>query len=205
VWYKWIVTTTTLTSKQKEILRFIYEKIRFKHLAPTIREIGEHFGFSSTGIVRDHLAALVNKGYIRLGEGKSRAIELVKEALFQIPVLGRVQAGQPVYAAEDLLGYLNLDQFVFPEPDVFALKVRGLSMRDAGIIEGDFVLIRKQEHAQPGDIVVALMGEEATVKRLAKRGAQLFLDPANPDFQPIALTPEVSIIGKVLQVVRDYN
>lgn len=198
------MTNATLTSKQKEVLKFIYEQIRFKQLAPTIREIGEHFHFSSTGTVRDYLSALVNKGYIRVQEGKSRAIELVKEALFQVPVLGRVQAGQPVYAAEDLLGYLNLDQFVFPEPDVFALKVRGLSMRDAGIIEGDFVLIRKQEHAQPGDIVVAIMGEEATVKRLAKRGASLFLDPANPDFQPIPLTAEVSIIGKVLQVVRDY-
>jgi len=194
-----------LTPKQKVILKFIYEKIRFRHCAPTIREIGEQFHFSSTGTVRDHLAALVNKGYIKIEEGKSRAIELVKEALFQVPVLGRVQAGQPVYAAEDLLGYLNLDQFVFPEPDVFALKVRGLSMRDAGIIEGDFVLIRKQEHAQPGDIVVAIIGEEATIKRLAKRGSQLFLDPANPDFQPIPLTAEASIIGKVLQVVRDYN
>ncbi|OGS34152.1 MAG: repressor LexA [Elusimicrobia bacterium RIFOXYB2_FULL_49_7] len=196
---------TTLTLKQKEVLKFIYEQIRFKQLAPTIREIGSHFKFSSTGTVRDHLAALVNKGYIRIQEGKSRAIELVKEALFQVPVLGRVQAGQPVYAAEDLLGYLNLDQFVFPEPDVFALKVRGLSMRDAGIIDGDFVLIRKQDHARPGDIVVALIGEEATVKRLAQRGSHLFLDPANPDFSPIALTSEASIIGKVLQVVRDYN
>ncbi|MBF0620232.1 MAG: repressor LexA, partial [Candidatus Omnitrophica bacterium] len=100
------MTNTTLTSKQKEVLKFIYEQIRFKQLAPTIREIGEKFGFSSTGTVRDHLSALVNKGYIRIQEGKSRAIELVKEALFQVPVLGRVQAGQPVYAAEDLLGYL---------------------------------------------------------------------------------------------------
>ncbi|MBF0387056.1 MAG: transcriptional repressor LexA [Candidatus Omnitrophica bacterium] len=197
--------TDKLTSKQKDVLKFIYEQIRFKQLAPTIREIGDHFSFSSTGTVRDYLNALVTKGYIRIQEGKSRAIELVKEALFQVPVIGRVQAGQPVYAAEDLLGYLNLDQFVFPEPDVFALKVRGLSMRDAGIMDGDFVLIRKQEHAQPGDIVVAIMGEEATVKRLAKRGAHLFLDPANPDFRPIPLTAEVSIIGKVLQVVRDYS
>ncbi len=199
------MTNDNLTLKQKEVLKFIYEQIRFKHFAPTIREIGEHFGLSSTGTVRDHLAALVRKGYIRMAEGKSRAIELVKEALFQVPVLGRVQAGQPVYAAEDLLGYLNLDQFVFPDPDVFALKVRGLSMRDAGIIEGDFVLIRKQEHAQPGDIVVALIGDEATVKRLAKRGGNFFLDPANTDFTPIPLTAEASIIGKVLQVVRDYS
>ncbi len=193
-----------LTEKQKNILKFIYEEIRFKHLAPTIREIGDKFNFSSTGTVRDHLAALVKKGYIRIHEGKSRAIELLKEALFQIPVLGKVQAGMPVYAAEDLLGYLNLDQFVFPQPDVFALRVRGLSMKDAGIMEGDFVLVRKQEHAQAGDIVVALKGEEATVKRLAKRGNDYFLDPANPDFQPILMDADVVIIGKVLQVVREY-
>ncbi len=198
------MTNDTLTDKQREILKFIYEEIRSRQLAPTIREIGEKFSLSSTGTVRDHLKALVNKGYIRIHEGKSRAIELIKEALFQVPVLGRVQAGQPVYAAEDLMGYLNLDQFAFPGPDVFALRVRGLSMRDAGIMDGDFVLLKKQDHAQVNDIVVALFGDEATVKRLAKRGAQYFLDPANPDFSPIPVTAEVSIIGKVLQVVRDY-
>jgi repressor LexA len=192
-----------LTSKQKEVLKFIYERIRYHQSAPTIREIGEKFGFSSTGTVRDHLKALVNKGYIRLQEGKSRAIELVKEALFQVPVLGRVQAGMPVYAAEDLLGYLNLESLAFPGPDVFALRVRGLSMRDAGIMEGDFVLVRKQDHAQAGDTVVAVIGEEATVKRLAKRAEKYYLDPANPDFSPIPLTPDTVIIGKVIQVVRD--
>ncbi|NTV29402.1 MAG: transcriptional repressor LexA [Candidatus Omnitrophica bacterium] len=199
------MSETRLTDKQKEVLRFIYERIRFKQHAPTIREIGEHFGFSSTGTVRDYLHALVQKGYIRVQEGKSRAIELVKEALFQIPVLGRVQAGMPVFAAEDLLGFLNLENLVFPGPDVFALKVRGQSMRDAGIMEGDFVVVRKQDHAQSGDVVVALVGDEATVKRLARRANEYFLDPANPDFQPIPLTSEASIIGKVVQVVRDYT
>ncbi len=205
VWYKLIMTNQTLTQKQTDVLKFIYQCIRDHQSAPTIREIGEKFGFSSTGTVRDHLHALVNKGYIRIHEGKSRAIELIKEALFQVPVLGRVQAGMPVYAAEDLLGYLNLDQFAFPGPDVFALRVRGESMKDAGIMENDFVLVRKQDHAQPGDIVVALIGEEATVKRLAKRTDGFFLDPANPAFKPIRMTEEASIIGKVQQVVRGYN
>jgi repressor LexA len=198
------MTNDKLTDKQRDVLKFIYEQIRFKQLAPTIREIGDKFKFSSTGTVRDYLDALTKKGYIRIQEGKSRAIELVKEALFQVPVLGRVQAGMPVYAAEDLLGYLNLDQFVFPGPDVFALRVRGMSMKDDGIMDGDFVLIRKQDHAQVNDIVVALIGDEATVKRLAKRGRDFFLDPANPDFQPILMTSEAIIIGKVLQVVREY-
>lgn len=198
------MTNDKLTDKQRDVLKFIYEQIRFKQLAPTIREIGEKFKFSSTGTVRDYLSALVKKGYIRIQDGKSRAIELVKETLFQVPVLGRVQAGMPVYAAEDLLGYLNLDQFVFPGPDVFALKVKGHSMKDAGIMDGDFVLIRKQDHAQVNDIVVAVIGEEATVKRLAKRGRDFFLDPANLDFHPIPMTSEAVIIGKVLQVVREY-
>ncbi len=198
------MTNDKLTDKQRDVLKFIYEQICFKQLAPTIREIGDKFKFSSTGTVRDYLDALTKKGYIRIQEGKSRAIELVKEALFQVPVLGRVQAGMPVYAAEDLLGYLNLDQFVFPGPDVFALRVRGLSMKDDGIMDGDFVLIRKQDHAQVNDIVVALIGDEATVKRLAKRGRDFFLDPANPDFHPIPMTSEAIIIGKVLQVVREY-
>lgn len=197
------MTKDTLTDKQKNVLKFIYTSIRHNQSPPTIREIGEKFGFSSTGTVRDYLHALVAKGYIRVREGKSRAIELVKEALFQVPVLGRVQAGMPVYAAEDLLGYLNLDQFAFPGPDVFALRVRGASMRDAGIMEGDFVLVRKQDHAQAGDIVVAMIGEEATVKRLVARAGDYFLDPANADFKPIPMTAVAFIIGKVLQVVRD--
>lgn len=193
-----------LTDKQKAILKFIFEKIRNHHQAPSFREIGEHFGFSSLGTVRDHLKALVNKGYIRMSEGKARAIELVKETLFQIPVLGRVQAGMPAFAVEDLEGYLNMDQFVFPDPDVFALRVRGQSMIEAGIMEGDFVLVKKQQCAQVGDIVVALQIEDATVKYLRKRNNQYWLDPANPDFEPIPVNEDTSIIGKVIQVVREY-
>jgi len=195
---------TTLTQKQKDVLKFIYTQVRARNIAPTIREIAAHFGFSSTGTVRDYLKALTTKGYIRIEEGKSRAIELIREAICQVPVLGRVQAGNPVYAVEDLMGYLNLDKIIFPEPDVFALRVRGDSMKDAGIMADDFAVIKRQDFAKVGDIVVAMVGEEATIKRLVKTNNKYFLQPANDNFQPIPVTENVTIIGKLLNVVREY-
>lgn len=195
---------TTLTQKQKDVLRFIYSQVRERNIAPTIREIAGHFGFSSTGTVRDYLKALTTKGYIRVAEGKSRAIELIREAMCQLPVLGRVQAGSPVYAVEDLMGYLNLDKIIFPDPDTFALKVKGDSMIEAGIMPDDFAIIKRQEFAKVGDIVVAMIGEEATIKRLVKKGEKYYLNPANPLYEPIPVTENVTIIGKLLNVVREY-
>ncbi len=195
---------TTLTQKQKDVLKFIYSEVRARNIAPTIREIASHFGFSSTGTVRDYLKALTTKGYIRVAEGKSRAIELIREAMCQLPVLGRVQAGNPVYAVEDLMGYLNLDKIIFPEPDMFALRVKGDSMIEAGIMPNDFAIIKRQDFAKVGDIVVAMVGEEATIKRLVKKGEKYFLNPANPQFDPIPVTENVNIIGKLLNVVREY-
>jgi repressor LexA len=198
------MTENTLTQKQKDVLKFIYTQVRAKNIAPTIREIASHFGFSSTGTVRDYLRALTTKGYIRIEEGKSRAIELIREAICQVPVLGRVQAGSPVYAVEDLMGYLNLDKIIFPEPDVFALRVKGDSMIDAGIMANDFAVIKRQDFAKVGDIVVAMVGEEATIKRLVKTGNKYFLQPANVKYEPIPVTEDVIIIGKLLNVVREY-
>ena len=194
-----------LTDKQKEVLKFICAKVRKSNIAPSIREIAEHFGLASTATVRDHLKAISKKGYIKLSEGKSRAIELIRDAFCQVPVLGRVQAGMPVYAVEDLMGYLNLDKFIFPEPDVFALRVKGDSMVDAGIMPDDFVVIKRQDFAQVGETVVALIGEEATVKKLIKSQGKYFLQPANAKYQPIPVTAEVSIVGKVVHVVREYK
>ncbi|MBL8013207.1 MAG: transcriptional repressor LexA [Candidatus Omnitrophica bacterium] len=195
---------TLLTQKQKDVLFFIYSQVRSRNIAPTIREIASHFGFSSTGTVRDYLRALTTKGYIRVAEGKSRAIELIREAICQIPVLGRVQAGSPIYAVEDLMGYLNLDKIIFPEPDMFALKVKGDSMIEAGIMPDDFAIIKRQEFAKVGDIVVAMIGEEATIKRLIKKGEKYYLNPANPRYEPISVTENVTIIGKLINVVREY-
>ena len=196
--------TKELTAKQKQVLKFIYECIRSNQLPPTIREIAERFSFSSTGTVRDHLKALVKKGYLKIAEGKSRAIELVRETLFQVPVIGHVRAGQPIYAVEDLEGYLDLDQVIFPDKDVFALRVKGDSMIEAGIMPDDFILVKRQEMAKIGEVVIALIGEEVTVKKLAKRDNRYYLDPANPHYKPIPVTGEVTIAGKVINVLRKY-
>lgn len=194
-----------LTTKQRAVLQFIYETIKNKQLPPTIREIAEKFGFSSTGTVRDYLNALVNKGYLRIEAGKSRAIELVKEAIFSIPIMGKVQAGMPTLAVEDIEGYLNLDTIVFSDDQTFALRVRGDSMINAGIMPDDLVLVRKQTMAQTGETIVALLGEEATVKTLKKRGENYYLDPANPNYEPILVDSNVEIIGKVISVIRKFE
>ncbi|MDD3374590.1 MAG: transcriptional repressor LexA [Candidatus Omnitrophica bacterium] len=192
-----------LTGKQKNVLRFIFNQIRNEKIPPTIREIAQEFGFSSTGTVRDYLKALVDKGYIRVNEGKARAIELVKEA-FRVPILGVVAAGNPTLAVEDIEGYVDLDDVYFSDSDIFALRVKGDSMIEAGIMPDDLVMVRRQSVAQVGEIVVALIGEEATVKRLSKIGTHYFLVPANPKYQPISVTAETTIMGKVMTSIRRY-
>lgn len=199
-----MTTTQSLTQKQKNVLKFIYEHIRDKQLPPTIREIAENFGFSSTGTVRDYLNALADKGFIRLQEGKARAIELVRENLFAIPIIGRVQAGLPTLAVEEIEGYLNLDSLVFSDDDTFALRVRGDSMINAGIFPDDLVLVRRQNVAQSGEVVVALKEDEATVKTLIRKGSKFFLEPANPKYDLIPVDADVSIIGKVISVIRKF-
>jgi len=199
-----MLETQPLTNKQKEVLKFIYQCIKNNHLPPTIREIAKEFSFSSTGTVRDHLKALVHKGYIKIAENKSRAIELVREALLQVPVVGQVRAGQPIYAVEDLIGYLNLDDVIFPDRDVIALRVKGDSMVGAGIMEGDFILVKRQEAAKVGEVVVALLNDEVTVKTLRKREDKYFLDPANPHYEAIPVDQNVSLFGVVINVVRKY-
>ncbi len=192
-----------LTGKQKNVLRFIFNQIKNEQIPPTIREIAKEFGFSSTGTVRDYLKALVEKGYIRVNEGKARAIELVKDA-FRVPILGAVAAGIPSLAVEDIEGYVDLDDIYFSDSDIFALRVKGDSMVEAGIMPNDLVMVRRQTVAQVGEIVVALIGEEATVKRLSKIGVHYFLVPANPKYQPIPFTAETTIAGKVMTSIRRY-
>ena len=194
-----------LTTKQKDVLKFIYHRIKDSNLPPTIREIAGQFGFSSTGTVRDYLKALVNKGYIRTSANKSRAIELVREALFSFPILGRVQAGLGSLAVEEIEGYLNLDSLVFSDESTFALKVKGDSMIGAGIFPDDLVLVKKQGMAQTGETVVALVGEEATVKHLRKKGSHYVLEPANPKYDPIPVDESVNIVGKVISVIRRFR
>ena len=193
---------STLTEKQREILRFIYTEIKNSQLPPSLREIASHFGLASVSSVQDHLAALVQKGFIRISEGKSRAIEIIKENIFSIPIIGTVQAGMPTLAVENIDEYLDLDDMIFSGVDIFGLRVKGDSMVDAGIMPHDLVVVRQQSVAEAGEIVVAVAGEEATVKYLKKIGGKYYLVPANPKYNPIPLTNEFSIIGIVLTVIR---
>lgn len=194
-----------LTSKQKQVLKFICDTVRQTNLPPSIREIAARFGFSSTGTVRDYLRALVQKGFIKISAKKSRAIELIREHIFAVPILGKVRAGVPNLAMEEIEGYLNLDSLLFSDHETFALRVKGDSMEGAGILPNDLVLVRKQAMAQTGETVVALLGEEATVKYLMKRGRSFFLEPANPKYTPIPVNEDVSIIGKVISVIRRFE
>jgi repressor LexA len=192
-----------LTAQQQKLLKFILDHIRGKGHPPTIREIGRAFGFRSTGTVRDHVRALENKGYVRTMRGKSRGL-FPQPWLRALPILGRVPAGGPLLAEENVEGALDLSQ-EFGGEKVFALKVHGDSMVEAGICEDDLVVVRTQEGAQAGEIVVALVDGEATVKKLARRHGKLWLQPANPRYQPIPVADDTRIVGKVIGVIRSYE
>ena len=192
-----------LTEKQRDVLMYIRQCIR-NGLPPTIREIASEFGFSSTGTVRDYLNALVKKGYILLSEYKSRAIELTEKAMLTIPILGKVPAGVPVLAVENVEDYFNVDKLFSQKDELFFLRVYGDSMIDAGIMPDDLVLVKKQPCAQDRDIVVCRVDGEVTVKILRNREDKFFLEPANKNYSIIALNENSQIIGKVITVVRKY-
>jgi len=192
-----------LSPKQKEVFSFIRESILRKNLPPTLREIAVYFGFSSTGTVRDYLESLCKKGYIKLNPRRARAIELIKGSS-GIPVLGRVSAGHPKLAEEDIEGYIGFDELMIPGEGVFALRVKGDSMSGAGILEGDIVVVRRLQKADEGDIVVALIHDEATVKFFRRRGKKYVLAPANDQYKEIVFGESFCIIGKVISVIRKY-
>jgi repressor LexA len=198
-----------LTHKQKRVLDFIRRRIG-ERMPPTIREIAGELGFSSTGTVRDYLKALEEKGYLKRSAKRSRAIELLKDSLnkFRIPVIGVIPAGRPTMAYEDIQGYVDVDDLFLgrlSQNDVFALKVKGQSMIDAGIVDGDIVIIKKQNIAHHGDIVAAILSgnEEVTLKRFRHHaGKKPYLEAANKDYPPIY--EEFAILGKLITVIRKY-
>ena len=195
--------TPALTDRQAKLLRFIQDHIRAQGFPPTIREIGQAFRYRSTGTVRDHLRALVAKGHLRTTPGKSRGL-LPSPVALALPILGRVPAGRPLLAEENLEGTLDLAR-EFRGEKVFALKVRGDSMEGAGIHEGDLVVVRAQEQAQAGEIVVAAVEGETTVKRLGQRAGHWELQAANPRYAPIPVSPTTRVVGRVIGVVRSYE
>ena len=193
-----------LTEKQKRVFQFIARKIWWERRPPTIREIAQNLRFSSTGTVRDYLRVLQTKGYIKLAGKKSRAIELISKKLLQIPIVAQVHAGSPILTYEDIEGYFNLEHLLFADEPIFALRVKGDSMCEAGIMPEDLVLVRKQLIAQNGDIVVAMIDGESTVKYFKQHNKKVYLEPANKKYKPILVKENLSIIGKVILVVRKY-
>lgn len=197
-----------LTRRQKEIFEFIKGMIDNKGFPPTIREIGERFRIASTNGVRDLLKALERKGFIRREPLLSRGIEIVRPAktnFVAVPLVGRIAAGQPILAVENIENYIAIDKSFLPSGEIFSLKVVGDSMIEAGIHEGDYVMARRQETAEKGDIVVAVIGDEATVKKYFPEKNKIRLEPANPKYGPIVVekrTPGFYIAGKVIGLLR---
>lgn len=219
-------------SAQEKILRFIRSHLTEHQIPPTLREIQDHCGFSAIGTVQYHLKNLSEAGYIDIKPRLSRGITLTARAT-GIPIVGRVPAGPAQLTFEQIEGYLSSSDTLTAEPGrppstsphpskqtasaekasvspdargLFALRVKGDSMIEAGILEGDLVIVRPQSSAKNGDVVVARIDdEEATVKRLVRKPGLIHLAPANPRHRPIPVNENVQIIGKVIRVVRHYS
>jgi repressor LexA len=203
-----------LTDRQKEILAFINQSIGERGYPPTLREIGRQFGIKSTNGVNDHLRALEKKGYLQREDMKSRALRPVDMVgqMVEVPVLGKVAAGQPLLAVRNYEDTVKVDRFFLGagnERECFALRVKGDSMIEAGIFDGDYVFVRKQLQAQTGDIVVAMIEDEATVKRYYPEGDTIRFQPANSTMRPILVRKRdwksVNLLGVVIGIYRKYN
>jgi len=201
-----------LTVRQRNVLDFISDSIRKRGYPPTLREIGSHFGIRSTNGVNDHLRALEKKGFLHREDLKSRALRpLVTDDNFvEVPVLGKVAAGQPLLAVQNYEDTVKIDRFFIGQHrEVFALRVKGESMIEAGIFDGDYVFIRKQLQASPGEVVVAMIGDEATVKRYYPEGDNIRFQPANAAMAPIIVRKRdfrsVNLLGVVIGVYRKLS
>ena len=224
--------TEPLTERQEKILAFIKKSIQDQGYPPTIREIGEHFGIRSTNGVNDHLKALERKGYLLRGELKSRALSVIdggrsparllrmsrrelsavgEGEVVQVPVVGKVAAGEPILAQENITDHVRIDSVLLGDSGrkVFALRVSGDSMIGDGILDGDYIFVRKQLQAGPGEIVVAMIEDEATVKRFYPEGDRVRFQPSNPRLKPIYVSRddfrETQIIGVVVGVYRKMH
>ncbi len=197
-----------LSFREAAIVEFIRNNVRARGYPPSVREIGQAVGLKSSSTVHGYLKRLEEKGYIKRDPTKPRALELTGDPhragdVSVVPVLGRVAAGQPILASENRDFNLPLPSSYFGDGEFFMLRVRGDSMIEAGIYEGDLVVVRHQPTANNGDIVVAMIGDEATVKRFFKENSHVRLQPENQSLKPI-ITRDVSILGKVVGLLRRY-
>ncbi|MEO6986007.1 MAG: transcriptional repressor LexA [Paralcaligenes sp.] len=204
-----------LTARQQQILDLIRTEIARTGFPPTRAEIARTLGFKSANAAEDHLRALAKKGAIELTAGASRGIRLKNQAtpalpatsalaqLF-LPLIGRVAAGSPILATEHIEREIGVETSLFTQTPDYLLRVRGLSMRDAGILDGDLLAIKKTPEARNGQIVVARLGDDVTVKRLFESGKRIELLPENPDFKPIVIGPDddFSLEGIVVGLIR---
>lgn len=200
-----------ITDKQREILEYIKEMILKKGYPPAVREICEAVHLKSTSSVHSHLESLEKNGYIRRDPTKPRTIEildddfaLTRRELVNVPVIGTVAAGTPILAEQNIEDYLPIPAGILPNKEVFMLKVKGNSMIEAGIYNGDKVIVAKQPNAENGDKVVALVDDSATVKTFYKENGHFRLQPENPSMDPIILD-QVEILGKVIGLFRMMN
>jgi repressor LexA len=199
-----------ISAKQQEILDYMKEEILHKGYPPTVREICEAVHLKSTSSVHSHLERLEKNGYIHRDPTKPRAIEIIDENFgklrqetVQVPMVGRVAAGEPILATENIEGYFPIPAEFVPNADTFMLKVKGDSMVNAGIFNGDSVLVAKQNTAENGEIVVALIDDSATVKTFYKENGHIRLQPQNDTMEPIIVN-DCSILGKVFGVFRFF-
>jgi repressor LexA len=205
-----------LTKRQQEIFDFIKRYSAKYGYPPTVRDIGKAVGLASSSTVHAHLSNLEKVGLLRRDPTKPRALELLDRAAAGVtagvqtflqpglPLVGQVAAGQPIVAEENIEEYIQTPAFAGGEDGEFLLRVRGESMVDAGIIEGDLVVVHSQDHAQDGDIVVALVGEEATVKRFFQESDHIRLQPENASMEPIR-SRDVRVLGKVVGLMRNIS
>ncbi len=199
-----------LTQKEKEVYEYISECLDLNGYAPSVRDICSAVGIKSTSSVHEYLRRLETKGYIRKSSGKSRALSIENEKrgefgkMERVPILGRVTAGQPILAVENYDGYVDFPAAMARgKSNLFALRVMGESMIEAGIMDGDIVVVESKRYADDGEIVVAMIEDEATVKRFFHESDRVCLQPANHTMEPI-YTRDVTILGKVIANFRFY-
>ena len=200
----------TLKPKEKRVLEFISQTIEQEGYAPSVRDICAALGFKSTSTVHMYLERLEAKGYIQKASGKSRTIRVDSQDSkagkhYKVPLIGQVAAGVPILTVESFDGYIDYSTDKHYDANyLYALRVKGDSMIEAGILSGDIVVIEKRDYAENGEIVVAMIDDEATVKRFFKENGSYRLQPENSSMQPI-YTDSVSILGKVVALMRYYN
>ncbi|MFZ5507232.1 MAG: transcriptional repressor LexA [Pseudomonadota bacterium] len=200
------MSNDSLTPRQQEILQLIRDAVSERGSPPTRAEIAQAFGFRSPNAAESHLRALARKGVISLDEGRARGIRLSEPA--GIPLIGRVAAGNPILADAHVQGRYQVDPAMFSPRADYLLRVRGLSMRDAGILDGDLIAVHATSEAHNGQIIVARLHDEVTVKRLRRSGAQVELLPENPEFSPIVVDTRrdpLVIEGVMVGLIRNGN